>query len=172
MIVRYRVLAERLRAEVLTLDLVVAQAIGAVARAAQQPQDQDYFIAAAALELHGFYAGVERLLEVIVGEVDGGQPTGRRWYRDLLTQMSLAVPNLRPAVLSSDISTALIAYLDFRHVVRNVYTFNLRPERVVELVRDVRATFDLATHDLLAFATFLDGIAMSDEKRERRDTGD
>jgi hypothetical protein len=172
MIARYRVLAERLRAEVLTLELVVTQATGAIDRAAQQPQDQNYFLAAAAFDLHAFYTGVERLLEMIACEVDGEQPTGQPWHRELLTQMALAVPDLRPAVLSSDTSTALIDYLDFRHVVRNVYTFNLRPELVVELVGGVRATFDLATHDLLAFAAFLDGLAMADEERARQDTGD
>lgn len=172
MIARYRVLAERLRAEVLTLELVVAQATGAVDRAIQHPQDQDYFLAAAAFDLHGFYTGVERLLEMIAREVDGGQPTGQRWHRELLTQMALAMPGLRPAVLSSDTSTALTEYLEFRHVVRNVYTFNLRAGRVVELVGGVRAVYEQVTHDLLAFVAFLDGLAMADENRESQDTGD
>lgn len=164
MIARYRVLAERLRTELVELERVVEQATGAIDRAAQDPQDKEYFIAAAAFELHGFYTGVERLLELIATEVDGGQPSGRRWHRDLLTQMSLAVPGLRPAVLSSDTVAALSHYLDFRHVVRNVYTFSLRAERVVELVQGVRPAFDLTQHDLLAFAAFLDGLATADEQ--------
>ena len=99
MIARYRVLAERLRSELQVLEQVVDRAEGAVDRALQHPRDRDYFLAAAALDLHGFYAGVERLLELIAREVDGGQPTGRRWHRDLLTQMSLAIPAVRPPVL-------------------------------------------------------------------------
>lgn len=163
MIARYRVLAERLRAELQVLEQVVGRAEGALDRTAQHPEDQVYFVAAAALDLHGFYAGIERLLELIANEVDGVQPTGRRWHRDLLAQMSLAVPGVRPVVLSSETGMALTQYLDFRHVVRNVYTFNLRSERVTELVRDLRAAFDLARHDLLTFAAFLDGLATADE---------
>lgn len=164
MIARYRVLAERLRAELQTLERVVERAEGAVERATQNPQDQDYFLAAAALDLHGFYAGIERLLELIATEVDGGQPTGRRWHHDLLAQMALAVPDVRPAVLAPEIASALTDYLEFRHVVRNVYTFTLRPERVTELVRGLRPAFDLARRDLLAFAAFLDGLATADEQ--------
>ncbi len=44
MIARYRFLAERLRAELQPLEKVVARAEGAMTRAQQSPQDQDYFI--------------------------------------------------------------------------------------------------------------------------------
>lgn len=54
-------------------------------------------------------------------------------------------------------------YLEFRHVVRHMYTFNLRAERVLELGRGLRPAFDLARRDLLRFAEFLDGLATADE---------
>lgn len=76
--------------------------------------------------------------------------------------MSLAVPDLRPAVISSETQSALLEYLEFRHVVRNVYTFNLRPDRVVELVDGLRPAFDLARHDLLTFAEFLEELSTAD----------
>jgi hypothetical protein len=52
---RCRLLAERLRVELTTLEQVVERADNALSRATQQAQDQDYFLAAAALDLHGFY---------------------------------------------------------------------------------------------------------------------
>jgi len=70
MIVRYRLLAGRLRAELRTLEQIVARAEGALSRATQQVQNRDYFLAAAALDLHGFYSGLERLFELIAAEVD------------------------------------------------------------------------------------------------------
>ena len=127
MIPRYRLLGERLRAELQTLERVVERAEGALSRARQQVQDQDYFLAAAALDLHGFYAGLERLFELIASEVDESLPAERHWHRDLLAQMSLAVADVRPVVLLPETRSALAEYLEFRHVVRNVYTFNLRP---------------------------------------------
>jgi len=163
MIAGYRFLAERLRAELQPLEKVVARAEGAMTRAQQSPQDQDYFISAAALDLHNFYASTERLFELIAVEIDKSQPTTGRWHRDLLAQMGLNVVNVRPAVLSQSTHAALVDYLEFRHVVRNVYTFNLRPLRVIELIQNVRSTFGLVQLDLLAFANFLDGLSTADE---------
>lgn len=163
MIPHYLLLAERLRAELASLEQVVERAEGALARTGQQTQDQDYFLAAAALDLHGFYVGLERLFELIATEVDKSRPSGPRWHRDLLAQMSLRVEKIRPAVLSSEANSALVAYLEFRHVVRNVYAFDLRPGRVAELVRGLRPAFDLARRDLLAFAGFLTELSTADE---------
>ncbi len=163
MITRYRLLAERLRAELHDLERVVERASGALSRTAQQPQDQDYFLAAAALDLHGFYVGLERLFALIGEEVDRSRPSGPSWHHDLLVQMSLAVTGVRSAVLSAETRTALEAYLEFRHVVRNVYTFNLQPDRVSELVRGLPSAFDFARRDLLSFAAFLEELSTADE---------
>ena len=46
---------------------------------------------------------------------------------------------------------------------RNVYTFNLRPDRVAELVNGLRPTYRLVADDLLGLARFLDAIAMPSE---------
>ena len=166
MIPRYRLLAERIRSELHSLEQVVERAISALARTIQYPQDQDYFLAAAALDLHGFYVGLERLFELIATEIDRSKPGGPTWHRELLAQMSLTVPDVRPAVVSGETRTKLRDYLEFRHVVRNVYTFDLQPDRVTELVGGLRPSFHLARRDLLAFAEFLDGLSTADEEDE------
>lgn len=163
MIARYLVLSERMRTELEKIEQVVDHAEGAVSRAGQQPEDEDYFMAAAALDLHSFYAGVERLLALIATEIDGGLPKGPRWHRDLLEQMTLKVRGVRPAVLQPETQIALINYLEFRHVVRNVYTFDLRPGRLQELVTGLRIAFELTQRDLLVFVKFLDSLADADE---------
>ncbi len=163
MIPRYRLLAERIRSELSMLEKVVDRAESGLDRASKQPQDQDYFLAAAALDLHGFYVGVERLFELIAAELDETRLSGPRWHRDLLAQMTLEVPGLRPPALSAEARNALTDYLEFRHVVRNVYTFNLRADRIAELVRGLQPTFDLVQHDLLAFVGFLEGLSTADE---------
>jgi hypothetical protein len=163
MISRYRLLAQRIRTQMTEVERLVNRAEGAVNRAAKSPADQDYFIAAAALDLHSFYAGIERLFELITADVERSQPGGAHWHRDLLAQMALDVPGIRPPVITAETQAALADYLEFRHVVRNVYTFNLRPHRVAELVDHLRKTFDLANHDLHHFAAFLDQLATADE---------
>jgi hypothetical protein len=163
MIARYRVLSERLEAELAALGLVVGRAEGAAIRAGQQPQDEGYFIAAAALDLHGFYAGIEGISSLIANELDGGLPSGARWHRDLLEQMTLDITGIRPAVLQADTHKSLVEYLEFRHVVRNVYTFNLQSERVTELVHNLRAAFTLVQRDLQSFIEFLNELSRADD---------
>ncbi len=161
MIPRYRLLAERLRSELRALERIVARAESAVALARQRPAEQDYFLGSAALDLHAFYTGVERMLELIASDLDESRPATPHWHRDLLAQMSLALPDIRPAVLRAETGAALIEYLEFRHVVRNVYTFNLRGDRVAELVHELRPTYRLVESDLLGFSHVLDAISAS-----------
>ncbi len=163
MIPRYRLLAERLSVELRSVEKLVGRAEEALSRSARQPQDQEFFVASAAFDLHGFYSGLERLFELIANEIDESRPTSASWHRDLLTQMSLAVPDIRPAVLSAESLSTLTEYLEFRHVVRNMYTFNLRVERVVELVRGLRPVFEKAQRDLQAFIEYLQELSTSDE---------
>lgn len=108
MITRYRILAERLRRELGNLARVVDQAEGAWGRTEQQPADAAYFVAAAAFELHSAYAAIERMFELIAADVDLSRPAGSTWRRELLLQMTLTVPGVRPPVISADTSAALI----------------------------------------------------------------
>ena len=52
----------------------------------------DYYVDVTALNLHGFYAGLERLLEIIVDGVDQAKPAGAHWHDDLLRQMAAEIP--------------------------------------------------------------------------------
>lgn len=124
-----------------------------------------FFASAAAFGLHSFYTGVERLFEAVADEVDESHPMGTHWHHDLLLQMKLSIPEIRPAVLTEKSYLALLDYLEFRHLVRDVCTFNLRAERVVELVRNLRPTFDLLRKDLHVFVEFLNSLANADQSR-------
>ena len=77
--------------------------------------------------------------------------------------MALPLAEVRPAVIQTETRAAMLEYLEFRHVVRHMYAFDLHIDRVIELGRGLRAAFDLARRDLLHFADFLDGLATADE---------
>lgn len=78
-----------------------------------------------ALNLHGFYSGIERIFERLVETLDGNLPKGENWHQALLVQMSKEVTGIRPAVISLQTLKRLDEYRGFRHVVRNVYNFHL-----------------------------------------------
>ena len=45
----------------------------------------------AALRLHNFYTGCERIFKLIVSEVNGGVPHELDWHNRMLTQVSLEI---------------------------------------------------------------------------------
>src|SRR3990172_6707459 len=52
-------------------------------------------LSAAAAFLHSFYTGIENIFERIAIDLDGANPSGTRWHRDILDRMALAA-GLRP----------------------------------------------------------------------------
>ena len=99
----------------------------------------------------------------IAAHVDRSVPEGGEWHRELLRQMGIEIPGVRPPVLSADVVSALDEYMRFRHVVRNVYTFVFDPERIRSLVGRLQPAFEKVRADMLAFADFLEGLAHADE---------
>ena len=128
MIEDYLIVADRIRQELGDLERVVTRAERAIKAARNRPEDQDLYIDSAALNLHDFYAGLERIFHQIATTVDGNLPTGREWHRALLQQMQTDLPDLRPPVLSAEARQAVDEFLRFRHVVRNIYAFQFAIE--------------------------------------------
>jgi hypothetical protein len=150
----YRTIAGRIRVDLQELARVVERT-GRIWQQALVSTD-DYYVDATALNLHGFYAGLERLLEIIADGVDQAKPAGAHWHDDLLRQMGAEVPGVRPPVLSQETRERLDRYRGFRHVVRNVYTYNLDPEQVGVLVKQLAPTMARVSQELAAFADFLE----------------
>lgn len=159
MMERYRVLAANVRREVSLLEGVVARAARAASEARRAVTDTDVFLDAAALNLHGFYSGLERIFLWIARDVDERVPEGADWHRELLRQMTLEVPKVRPAVISEKAFEWLDEYRGFRHVVRNVYAFQFKPDRLQALASQLRPAFQLVREEILAFADFLESQA-------------
>ena len=111
-----------------------------------------------ALNLHGFYTGVEHIFEDIARTLENSVPSGSDWHVDLLTQLAGEIEGIRPAVISRETRTCLDEYRGLRHVVRNVYAFNLRSARLHELTIGLKDCFDRVQKELLALAEFLGSV--------------
>jgi hypothetical protein len=138
----YLVLAGRIRSELEDIRRLVARSEKAWLAATKTNED-DYYVDAVALNLHGFYAGAERIFESIAQTMEHSVPDGANWHQELLRQMAMEIHGVRPPVITIGTRDMLGPYRGFRHVVRNVYTFNLDPEQIGVLVRrlpDVSAT--------------------------------
>jgi hypothetical protein len=87
---------------------------------------------AVALRLQSLYTGIERCLVQIARVLNGGSPDGWEWHRRLLERMGQATDQ-RPAVFSAATIAELQDLLRFRHLVRHLYAYELRPQPVEEL---------------------------------------
>ncbi|MFO7877629.1 MAG: hypothetical protein R6U55_13700 [Desulfovermiculus sp.] len=161
MISRYALVSSRILQELEDLEAVCGRAERALAAVRQNPADQDLYMDSAALSMHDWYSGLERIMSFIASRLEESTPQGKDWHRDLLYQMQLEIPDVRPAVFSKSTVSRLDEYLRFRHVLRNVYSFNLQPERIEVLVSGLRETLESVRIDLERFCLFLREIAES-----------
>jgi hypothetical protein len=160
----YRELAERIRGEVLDLEQLIERVLRSWKDGERLPEQQDIYVDSVALNLHGFYSGLERLFELIARHVDRDieLATGETWHQDLLQRMTKDIQE-RPAVISIDSASALDELRRFRHLVRNIYTFNLVPEKIKPLVSSLPELWLRLRAELLAFADFLEDVAQASE---------
>ena len=112
-------------------------------------------LAALAAILHAFYNGVENIFKRVAVNLNGGPPRGPFWHADLIAAMSEAKPH-RPALLSDSLSETLQEYLDFRHVFRQAYSFELRWEKMKHLVLGLDAVLGRLEHELDTFLAHLE----------------
>lgn len=117
-----------------------------------------------ALNLHGFYSGLERLFELIARHVDRALPAGEGWHHDLLQQMTKEIAERRPAVMSPESASMLDEFRRFRHLVRNVYTFNLVPQKMEPLIAALPGLWNQVNAELVAFADFLEELAQANPR--------
>ena len=119
-----RRLAAEIASELANLSLLEEQS-------ADAPQGDDTFsLRARGSILHDFYSGIERVFVRIAEELNGGVPQGEQWHRQLVKDMSLEIPQVRPAVIDEELARSLGDFRRFRHVFRNVYGFALEDQRM------------------------------------------
>ena len=117
-------------------------------------EDDIYFeslISALTLYLENFYMGIERIFVLIAKEIDKKTPSGDSWHIQLLKQMSLEIPDIRPAVISQKSYENLNEFRGFRHVARSLYAYDLDPQRVIELSDKLSECYDSFKADVQTF---------------------
>ena len=148
---------ERIQDELSQLDTIVSHAHRDWNEYARKGEEA--YLKAVAYDLHGFYTGLERIFKSVASTIDDRIPAGENWHKELLEQMTLEIEGIRPALLSNAARDLLDEFLRFRHRVRNIYSFNLLPERVKNLVEKLPEAHERAKRDLFAFIQFLEQIS-------------
>lgn len=95
--------------------------------------------------------------------MDDRSPEGQAWHSELLEQMTLELPTLRPPVLDRSTARQLDEYRRFRHRIRNVYASMLDPRLMQAIVETLSETSKALHQDLVAFCDFLEVSARAGE---------
>lgn len=159
----YGELSRRFQTEVEELDRIVKRTLRVWNQANLATIDQDVYLDSVALNLPGFYSGLERLFQLVAKHIDGHLPAGQNWHQVLLQAMGHEIVDIRPALIHIEQIDKLDEFRRFRHVVRNVYATNLIPERMSGLLEILPELWASLKAELLAFAGFLEQLAQADE---------
>jgi len=108
-------------------------------------------LAVVAVAVHHFYGAAESIFERVARAFEGTPAKSDRWHQDLLERMSLAIDDMRPAVLRRETARALGPVLGFRHFFRHAYAVSFDPRRLELTAEDVRRAHELVSVDLDAF---------------------
>lgn len=121
---------------------------------AKMPDLIEVFYENQALKLHNFYNGCERIFQIVASELNGALPDGYDWHKRLLERMALDHEG-RPALISEETARILEKYLAFRHVVRNIYGYELESGRVAQLVAEQEDAWYLFEMNVRQFVIWL-----------------
>ena len=95
--------------------------------------------------LHDFYNACERIFKWIAKDINGDFSPMEHWHKDLLYRMTIEIKDTRPAVISEKLAADLNDFLQFRHLFRNVYGFELKSDLLDRLINK----FDLTASQFI-----------------------
>ncbi len=102
-----------------------------------QSQRQDYLTEPAmGTYLMNFYNGIENILKRISKEYYLIIPKGNSWHKELLV-LSYSASEGKIAIFDQGIVERIVPYKNFRHRFVSGYGFQLKGEKMLELINDV-----------------------------------
>ncbi len=113
-----------------------------------------YLLRVKASFLADFYMGVERIFKIIAVELNGGTPKGEDWHKRLLLDMSINIGGRNP-VISKELYGNLLKFLGFRHIVRQIYGFELDEKKLDEIASIFESVMDELIREIKKFCGFL-----------------
>lgn len=90
--------------------------------------------------LHDFYNACERIFKWIAKDINGDFDPTVQWHKELLFRMTIEIQNVRQAVISEELAADLNEFLQFRHLFRNIYGFELKSDLLDHLINKFKPT--------------------------------
>lgn len=83
-----------------------------------------------AYQIHNLYSAIEDLLKLIADYFENNIKDSSQWHSLLLQRMTMTIPEIRPAVLSSETYSMLNRLRGFRHFFRHAYGATIEYEQL------------------------------------------
>ena len=103
-----------------------------------------------AMILHSFYNGIENILLLITKNKDSVLPNGIKWHKELFAKAFEATEN-RSQIFREDLKVSLNDYLQFRHFVRHSYGFQLKWEKMKNMLFGMNTIWENIKEDIHMF---------------------
>lgn len=139
----------------------ISMLVESLNKAAGQKLDEEIQKRVFSSILADFYMAVEKIFKIIAKDIDLELPEGDEWHKTMLRQMSVPLPEIRPQVIDKDLFRRLEEYLKFRHLVRNIYGFQLNNERFKHLVEELPEVADSFKKQIYIFFDKMQEVADS-----------
>jgi len=154
-------LISEIQGELTLIGKVVNGLAAASSPPAREKETRQIYSESLGLKLHNFYTGLEQIFQKIADDLNRGVPSSRDWHRRLLRSMALEIAGIRSPVLGLKTVTRLEEFLAFRHVVRNLYGFELELGRLRRLAKAAPTAFRAVSGELVRFLEFLRAMPTS-----------
>ncbi len=88
-------------------------------------KDDEVILESLAYQIHNLYCATEDLLKIVASYFENNISNTSQWHSLLLQRMSMEIPDIRPAFLSTDSYLILNSLRGFRHFFRHAYGANI-----------------------------------------------
>jgi hypothetical protein len=107
----------------------------------------------------------------VARRIDGTFPPGDHSHKELLEKMTLSIAGVRPPLINGATFVNIDRLRGFRHVFRNVYGFNLSPERSRDLLVELPATSSMIKKDIDEFIEKMESLLFRPGEKIHRACG-
>ena len=103
-----------------------------------------------AMILQSFYNGIEKIILLIIKDKDLSLPNGIKWHKELFSTAFEKNEN-RTQIFREELNAPLNDYLQFRHFARHSYGFQLKWEKMKDILFNMNVIWKNIKEDINIF---------------------
>jgi hypothetical protein len=107
-----------------------------------------------AMKVQQLYTAIEDLMKSVAINFENSIEDYKKYHYELIRVLSLDIPDVRPALLSTESLKILDKLRSFRHFVRHGYNYELDKDELKLIQDKLIHSFELVQKDIIVFSDF------------------